>query len=235
MKGNIELSIIIPCYNEERNLEETIKRISLPENLAYEIIIVNDGSQDKTKEIAEKIVRENKKAKLLNFEENKGKTLGLKEALSTAQGRTIIIHDADLTVAPEYISLFYKQACKSEPAFFMGTRFKFKIEKSTIPLKNLISNKITAKIFSLLLSQKITDTLCGTKLFPKELIKFINFSSCRWPDFDLIIAAKKAGLTIKEIPVRYSSRKYGTSKMKIYPDSWQLFKRLLKAIWELKI
>jgi len=229
----LDLSIIIPCYNEEKNLEETIKRISLPE-VSFEIIIVNDGSEDKTKEVAQKIIEENKNVKLINTPKNRGKTLALKEGLLKAQGEIIIIQDADLTVAPEYLNIFYKRIITSPQTFLMGTRFKFKIDKEAMPLKNLISNKITAKIFSLLLSQKITDTLCGTKAFPKKLLNFINFSSCRWPDFDLIVAAKKAGLTIREIPVRYSPRKYGTSKMKIYPDSWQLFKRLLKAIWELK-
>lgn len=229
----LELSVIIPCYNEEENLEETIRRIKLP-SVSFEIIVVNDGSQDRTKEIAQKIKEEYENVKLLNLPRNQGKTIAVKEGISRAEGKIIIIHDADLTVAPEYVSIFYREIFSSPDTFLMGTRFKLKLDRKAMPLKNLLANEITAKIFSILLSCPITDTLCGTKAFPREMVKFINFSSCRWPDFDLIIAARKANLTIKEIPVHYSPRKAGVSKMKIYPDVWQLFIKLLKAVWELR-
>jgi glycosyltransferase involved in cell wall biosynthesis len=228
----IDVSVIVPCYNEEGNIEECVK--SIPRlSSRMEVIIVNDGSEDKTKEKACRISCENENVKLIDLPRNKGKTTAVKTALEKAKGWIIMIHDADLSVDGKYLNLFYEKFISEPDSFLMGTRLLSKIDIKAMPIKNFIANKIAAAVFSFFLRQEITDTLCGIKVFPSQLKEQLVFTNCRWPDFDLILAAKKTGLKIEEVPVKYEPRKYGQSAMRIYPDSWQLFKRLIKAIWQL--
>ncbi|MBN2120589.1 MAG: glycosyltransferase family 2 protein [Candidatus Omnitrophica bacterium] len=227
MSQKNKTSVIIPCYNEEGNIRECAERI-LALNQPFEIIIVNDGSKDKTKEIAEEILENNENVRLVNLFPNRGKTQAIKEGIKSAAGDFIIIHDADMTVDVQCLVVFHEELQNNPDQFLMGTRFIYGMEKGAMPFKNYISNKITAKIFSYLLKRRVTDTLCGTKGFKKAMD--IEFTECRWPDFDLIIAAKNNRLKIKEIPVVYLSRKAGASKMNLYPDVWQLMKRIAREL-----
>lgn len=229
MQNLAKISVIIPCYNEEGNLEECVRRIPFAADCA-EIIIVNDGSRDKTRQIAQRLIRDYRNIKLIDFLRNRGKTEAVREGINLALGEVIMIQDADLSVEPECLRVFYDRFMLQPRSFLMGTRFNVKVSGSAMPFRNQVSNRITARVFSCLLKEKFTDTLCGTKVFGRELKDYLEFSDCRWPDFDLLICAKRAGLSIKEIPVEYLPRKYGKSAMKLYPDAWQLLKRMLRAL-----
>lgn len=211
-----------------------MKRIPFAPDCA-EIIIVNDGSQDRTRQVAQRLIKDYRNIKLIDFLRNRGKTEAVREGINLALGEVIMIQDADLSVEPECLKVFYDSFLLMPRTFLMGTRFNMKVTGSAMPLRNRVSNRITARVFSCLLKEKLTDTLCGTKVFGRELRGSLEFSSCRWPDFDLLISAKRAGFSIKEIPVGYLPRKYGKSAMKIYPDAWQLLKRIVKALCSQKI
>lgn len=107
--------------------------------------------------------------------------------------------------------------------------------KESMRILHVIGNKIFGIIFSFLLGQRITDTLCGTKAFLKrdyEKFKFLSKAG-PWGDFDLLLGAAKAKLTIVEIPVRYQKRIFGYSKMMPFKHGFILFLRVLRAFKEI--
>ena len=221
-------SVIIPCYNEEGNIPSCVEKIRKL-NVPFEIVIVNDGSQDATQKVAQELSLKDPRIRLVNFEKNRGKTQAIKEGIAQATEDLVMIQDADASVDPSELLLFYEELQKNPDQFLMGTRFVYPMEKNAMPLKNHISNRLTARLFSWFLKQKVTDTLCGTKAFKKSMP--IDFTDCRWPDFDLIIAAKQNGLPIKEIAVKYLARQAGSSKMSLYPDVWHLIRRMWQMVF----
>ena len=209
------VSVIIPCYNEEGNIENCIKRI--PKLGKYtEIIVVDDKSKDNSAEIVRSLQRKNSNLKLISYSPNKGKGNAVRVGLDAGKGDILLILDADMTVAPEELPNFIKPFEEGKAQFTNGTRFTYRMEKGAMKKLNLLGNRLMGLIFSLALGQKITDSLCGTKvLFKKDYKKNGISKDDPWGDFSLLFGAAKQGLKIYEVPVHYKARVAGKSKMKI--------------------
>jgi glycosyltransferase involved in cell wall biosynthesis len=228
----MKLSIIIPCYNEEGNIQQCIRRIP-PLEIESEYVVVDDGSKDNTRQKTLEIMQENPRVRLVTFDRNQGKAKAVKAGIAQARGEIVMILDADMTVRPEDIPVFFDAALRERNALVIGTRFIYPFDRKAMRWINRISNRITAWLFSQFLKTKITDVMCGTKaLWRKEALK-IATGTGRWGDMDFMMGAGLRNLKIVEVPIHYQPRVSGSSSMKVFPDGFLLLLNLLKISYRL--
>ena len=225
-------SVIIPCYNEEGNIEEAVRRIpSMGEET--EIIVVNDGSQDRTADKVRELQKTMPNLRLIDYSPNRGKGHAVQKGFEAAAQEIIMILDADLSVAPEELPRFFSPLNKGLCRFVNGTRMVYPMENQAMRTLNLFGNKIFSLIMSFIVQQNLTDTLCGTKAFYKSDFPRMPWGIDKWGDFDLLFGAARIGSKIMEVPVHYMSRKSGESKMKAFRHGCHLLKACLRGFKEL--
>ena len=170
----------------------------------------------------------------------KGKADAVFAAFDVASGDALMILDADLTMPPEQLPKFWQALRSGKGELVNGSRLVYPMEDEAMRFLNLIANKIFAVIFSWLLSQRLTDTLCGTKVLRRtdyQRIKagrayFGNFDP--FGDFDLIFGASKQNLKIVEMPIRYASRAYGETQISRFRHGLILLRMVVFAFMRIK-
>ncbi len=231
----LSCSVIVPCFNESENVAECLRRIPQMGKFT-EVILVDDGSKDDTAEIVKNLIHGNQRVKLLSYQPNRGKAYAIKAGFDMATGDVLMILDADMTVMPEDLEKFFWTISIPGVDFVNGTRMVYPMENEAMRGLNLLGNKIFSLIFSWLLGQRITDTLCGTKVILKETYRKINMTSYdQWGDFDLLLSVAKLQLNIIEMPVRYKRRVKGESKMRPFKHGLLLLLRVLRGFKEMKL
>lgn len=234
---NYSVSIIVPARDEAGTISTLVRRVPKMGKWS-EIIFVEGHSKDDTWKNIQKVLKTTKKFEIRAFKQGKKKDkgsavlLGFKEA----KGDILIILDADLSVSPESLPKFYEILAKGEADFVNGSRFVYPKEKGAMRYFNHLGNKFFALVFSLILRQRITDTLCGTKaLLKKDYIKIFNITksinnSDPYGDFTLLLGAGKLGLKVLEVPISYKARVYGKSKISPFWDGIKLIILLAKDV-----
>tara|TARA_B100001741_G_scaffold154591_1_gene127657 strand:+ start:804 stop:2108 length:1305 start_codon:yes stop_codon:yes gene_type:complete len=228
VEKNFTKTIIVPAKNEEKNLEPLIRRVPKFENNA-EIIIICGESKDKTYEKGVELKNRYKDLdiKVLN-QKTTGKGPAVIEAIENSSGDLIGILDADLSVDPETLVDFFEIVEKGRADFINGTRLIYKMESGAMRKLNNIGNIFFQFIISILISKKLTDSLCGTKVFKRSLIhnmyKWKRLLTIKDPfgDFDLIFSAAYSGEKILEYPVHYKARTYGSTQISRFKDGFKL-------------
>jgi len=213
MLRDISCAVIIPCYNEEDNIQECIKRIPETDNIR-EIIVIDDGSTDSTSQKVKQLQPSFNNLKLIRVNSNRGKGNALKEGFDKAVSDILIILDADMSIAPEDIPKFIQLLAENKSSIVNGSRFILPMEKGAMNIFRRIGNKIFSFIFRILTGIKVTDTLCGTKAFFKKDYQQMIWGKCPWGDFDILFNAARMRLKLLEVPVTYHLRLRGKSKMK---------------------
>ncbi len=225
-------SVIVPCYNEACNIEEVIKRIPKM-GKETEIIVVNDGSKDRTADVVRGMKKDYLNLKLIDYSPNRGKGYAVKTGFDAATQEILMIFDADMSVPPEELPYFFEPLNKGICDFVNGTRMVYLMERQAMRFLNLLGNKIFGLILSFIVGQNLTDTLCGTKALYKKDYRYIEMGRDKWGDFDLIFGAAKLGSTIMEVPVHYMTRKAGESKMRTIRHSFHLLNVCFRGFGEL--
>ncbi len=235
------VSVIIPCKNEKGNIENAIKR--LPDLGSHmEIIFVDGHSTDGTPDEIERVMRAYP-AKDITFlvQEGTGKGDAVRKGFEQAQGDILLILDADLTVPPEEMPKFYNAIASGKGEFINGSRLVYPMENEAMRFLNILGNKFFGLAFSWLLSQRIKDTLCGTKVIGCENYRAIAANRHYFGDFDpfgdfdLLFGASKLNLRIVEIPIRYRARQYGETQISRFRHGILLMKMCFFAIRKLKV
>ncbi len=208
----VDLSIVIPAYNEEKRILETLNRITdyfKNRSEVYEIIVVNDGSTDKTKELIEDFLKKN------NFMSQ----IAVRTGVLSSIGELILFTDADLsTPIEEYEKLL--SYIRNGYDIAIGSR-ALKESKIVVrqPFYREIAGKAFNKVVQLLTVKGINDTQCGFKLFKGDVGREI-FSKCNLNgfsfDFEFLFYAKKLNYKIIEVPVIWMHREH--SKVKLLRD-----------------
>lgn len=207
------LSIIVPVYNEEKtikNILEKIQRARLP--VKKEVVVVDDGSTDNTKNILRKLKEENKNIRLVFHKQNKGKTAAIKTALKRIRGIFVIIQDADLEYNPvDYRKLLNVLLKRERCGAVYGSRFLKPHRPKYYYL--YLGNKLLAFITNLLYGSKLTDIETCYKLFRTEVLKKIKLESKGF-GFEPEITAKllKRKSCICEVPISYHPRSFAEGK-----------------------
>lgn len=225
-------SVVIPCHNEEDNVEEAIRRIP-PMGKGTEIIVVNDGSTDNTTQKVKDMQSKFPNLKLIDYSPNRGKGVAVRKGFEAATQEVIMILDADISTPPEELPRFFEPLNKGICQFVNGTRMVYPMQKQAMRTLNLLGNKIFGYIMSFIAQQNLSDTLCGTKAMYKKDLKNVRWGLDRWGDFDLLFSAARMGSKIMEVPVHYMSRKSGESKMKSFRHGAHLLWASLKGFREL--
>jgi glycosyltransferase involved in cell wall biosynthesis len=159
---------------------------------------------------------------------------------SHAHNDILMILDADLTVSPEDLPKFYEAARDNNGEFINGCRLIYPMEDEAMRFLNLLGNKFFSLFFTWLLGQRFKDTLCGTKVMFRrhygELVANRGYFGDFDPfgDFDLIFGAVKLNLKTVELPIRYKSRRYGSTQIQRFRHGWLLLKMCFFAMRKIK-
>ena len=229
---NANISVIIPCYNEESAILSTLDQTDqfLKAHFAdYEIIVVDDGSGDNTKAMVEKLSQGNPEIKLLSHGKNMGKGASVKKGVMAARYDLILFSDADLSTPIEEIEKFIPHFQKGI-AVCIGSRA---LRESELIKRQGFLRQNMGKTFNLILQallfRGINDTQCGFKCFTREAALKI-FSRQRLPgycfDAEVLFIARRLGLSVQEIPVRWINRSH--SRVHIFRDSIRMFFDILR-------
>mgnify|MGYP001572262757 FL=1 len=224
------LSIIIPAYNEEKNILEIISRVKNVKlgSIRKEIIIVDDFSTDNTRKLLSEL--KDSSLKIFFHQKNMGKGAAIRTALKHATGGIILIQDADLEYDPAEYPKLLKPILENETKVVYGSRLSA-IRKN---LKNMyklhyFGNMFLTAMTNILYGAKITDMETCYKVFRKEVVRSINLKARRF-DFEPEITAKilKKGYKIKEIPINFVGRKFDEGKKITWADGIKALFYLIK-------
>lgn len=234
-------SIIIPAKNEEKNLVPLIERIPVFDT-DYELIVIYGPSQDKTEEVVNNLNSTFPDIKITTLKQSKnGKANAVWEAVNIANNELIAILDSDQSVDPETLTEFFNILESENADFVNGTRLIYPMEDKAMRALNTYGNKIFQFLISLVIQQKLSDSLCGTKVFKKSnVIKILNWqktlkSKDPFGDFDLLFSAAYAGDKILEYPVHYRARVYGETQISRFRDGLKLIKYFLESFYYFNI
>ena len=209
MPENKDISVVIPLYNEEESIKELcdwISRVMQPQDLSYEIIMVDDGSTDTSWEIIEQLTAENPCIKGIKFKRNYGKSAALDTGFKQSLGEVVITMDADLQDSPDEIPELYHLIKHQKFDLVSGWK-----KKRYDPLSKKIPSRFFNYITRMITGIKIHDFNCGLKAYKNYLVKSIDVYGEMHRYIPAI--AKWNGFTkITEKEVQHQARKYGQTK-----------------------
>jgi glycosyltransferase involved in cell wall biosynthesis len=221
----VKLSVLMPVYNEERTLEEIVRRVcAVP--MPKEIILVDDGSRDRSREILTRLQEENQRAagspntlKVFFQAHNEGKGAALKVAIDHVTGDVVIIQDADLEYDPkDYPSLLEPiQAGIADVVY--GTRFAGGGAHRVLFFWHSMGNRVLTLLSNMLTNLNLSDMEVGYKVFRAEALKSIELKSKRFgfePEITMKLAKKR--YRFYEVPISYHGRTYEEGKKITWKD-----------------
>ena len=176
----VSTTVLIPCRNEKGNIENAVKRLpDFCEDL--EIIYVEGNSQDGTLDEIHRVIEAypDKDIKVL-VQDGKGKGDAVRKGFDHARGDILMILDADLTVPPEDLPKFYKAISSGKGEYINGTRLVYPMDDQAMRFLNFWANRTFSVLFTWLLNQRFTDTLCGTKVLTKKNYEKIVANRLFW-------------------------------------------------------
>jgi dolichol-phosphate mannosyltransferase len=230
MMNTIELSIIIPAYNEEGTIAELLKMLSteLSKDLttSFEVIIVDDGSTDTTKKIVESQISELSEVqmRIISLPTNRGKGFAVQQGIQNAKGLYVLVQDGDLEYSPsDIVTLLQIQKTLGESGATYGTRYRSEAQfkpKDLLFKQNdkqswtpFLFNSILTVIFFLRNSVWITDLLTGYKIYPRSLFRnWQPMTEGFETDHEITNRIVSLNMQILEVPIKYSPRSKSEGK-----------------------
>ena len=217
----------MPVYNELQTIEPILKRVD-DVGLADEIIIVDDGSVDGTRELLSELVPKFPKVKLFMHEQNQGKGAAVRTGIEHATGDLLLIQDADLEYDPRDYPKLLAPIEDGVADVVYGSRFLGAARRVTM-FWHMVANKLLTFMTNLLYNSILTDMETGYKLFKREIIQDIPLHSRRF-EFEPEVTAKllKRKVRIFEVPITFNPREYAEGKKIGLPDAFEAIWTLIK-------
>lgn len=225
------LSIVIPVYNERDLLTQVLERIErqpLPGGLEREIIIVDDGSTDGTRDILRGLMRERSDYVIHFHEYNQGKGGGVRTGLKLATGGIVLIQDADLEYDPRDYPQLLAPILENKADAVFGSRF-IGDSRRVLYFWHSVANKMLTMLSNMLSNLNLTDMECCYKVFTREVAERLNIVEPRFglePEITAKVAKLKARLY--EVPVSYAGRTYEEGKKITWKDGVSALRCILK-------
>lgn len=222
----MNLSVIIPVYNEVKNINEIIKRVQTTK-LASEIVIVDDGSKDGTRDILQKL-NGKKKVRVILHEKNQGKGAAVVTGMKAAKGEILLIQDADLEYDPRDYPLLLKPIQEGVADVVYGSRFLGGAHRVTM-FWHQVANKLLTLLTNILYDSILTDMETGYKVFNRKVIDGMTIKAKRFnfePEFTAKILKRK--FRIYEVPISFNPRDYSEGKKIKLKDAFEAVWALIK-------
>jgi glycosyltransferase involved in cell wall biosynthesis len=221
----VKLSVLVPVYNEERTLEEVVRRVCALQ-MPKEIILVDDGSKDRSREILARLKDQSERAndplnqiKIFLQPENQGKGAAIRTAISHVTGDIVIVQDADLEYDPkDYPSLLEPIEDGSADVVY-GTRFAGGGAHRVLFFWHSLGNRMLTLLSNMLTNLNLSDMEVGYKVFRAEVLKGIELKSNRFgfePEITVKLAKKRC--RFYEVPISYHGRTYEEGKKITWKD-----------------
>jgi glycosyltransferase involved in cell wall biosynthesis len=220
----MNLSVIIPVYNEEGNIKEILKRVRATK-LAHEIVVVDDGSQDGTRDILRELDGKNKLRVILQ-EKNQGKGAAVVTGMNAAKGDVLLIQDADLEYDPRDYPVLLQPIQEGLADVVYGSRFLGAPHRVAM-FWHQVANQLLTLMTNVLYNSILTDMETGYKVFKSNVIEGLNIRSKRF-NFEPEFTAKvlKRNYRIYEVPITFNPRDYSDGKKIKLQDAFE-------AVWAL--
>jgi glycosyltransferase involved in cell wall biosynthesis len=221
----VKLSVLVPVYNEERTLEEIVRRVrAVP--IAKEVILVDDGSMDRSREILTRLQEENRRGgdplnelKIFFQPQNEGKGAALKTAIGHATGDVVLIQDADLEYDPKDYPSLLQPIQDGVADVVYGTRFAGGGAHRVLFFWHSMGNRMLTLLSNMLTNLNLSDMEVGYKVFRAEVLKGINLESKRFGfEPEITVKLAKKGCRFYEVPISYHGRTYVEGKKITWKD-----------------
>lgn len=204
------LTVLVPAFNEENTISESLERLKNI-SIITEILVLDDGSTDKTKQLVENAALNNNKIKLIHFDSNNGKGAVLNKSRKFITSDYVVIHDADLEYFPEDIEEMFKEV--NGDNLILGSRFIGNKKRINLYSRTFLANKGMSLFFSLVNSTKITDVATCYKMMPSSFFKANSFTEKGFSiEIEMLSRFLKTSDQIIEVPISYKGRSYKEGK-----------------------
>ena len=216
------LGVIVPFYNEQKTLSESIDRL-LAQNIFSEIILSDDNSNDGSHIIAKLYEKKYENIKYIKSFANKGKGNALNNAKNHITTKFVVIHDADLEYFPEDLVEMFEKAKLNPESLIIGSRFFGSKERTNIYRRTYIANKVMSLFFSFVHFCKISDIATCYKMLKADTFKEIQLYENGFSiEIELVSKFLKKNKSIIEVPIKYEGRSYEEGK-KIKPIDGMMY------------
>jgi glycosyltransferase involved in cell wall biosynthesis len=222
------VSAIIPVFNEERTVGDVItrtKNILEKLRLPYEVIVVDDGSVDRSLEISQA------KEAIVLRETHQGKGHAIRSGFKLAKGNIIVTLDSDGSHKPEEIPLILQYIMENKADFVIGSRFfNAEANKTKIPRVNRLGNRIFNSLIGLLTGVKISDSQSGFRAMRSPVINKMELNSRGYEvESEMLVKALKMGLRVAEIPISFEQRTVGKSRLDPLKDGIRILHSIIAS------
>jgi len=226
----MKISVIIPCYNEEKFIENLLRKVSKSlKKFDHEIIIVNDFSSDKSKLIIESLEIEN--SKLFNHEENLGKGAALRTGIQNSIGEIIIIQDADLEYDPNEYGKLIQPIIDDLADVVYGSRFRSGDRSRVLFFWHSLGNQFLTFLSNMFTNLNLTDMETCYKVFRGDILRSIPIEENRFgfePEITAKISKIRPRLRIYEVGISYYGRTYEEGKKITWKDGFRALYSIIK-------
>lgn len=240
MSRAVEVSVVLPAYNEAGTLAETVEttlsrlRSFLPEG-AYEVIIAEDGCEDRTPEVADELAATHEAVRHVHSRERLGRGGALEDAFELARGQTLVYFDTDLSTDMRHLEELVESVRSGEYDIATGSRLLPRSDAER-PAKRDIPSKGYNALVRLFLRSRLRDHQCGFKAFDREalfsLLEETEDTHWFW-DTEVLVRAQRRGYRIREFPVAWTPK--GDSKVDIVRDVFGMGSQILRTWWQLSV
>ncbi len=225
------LSILIPVFNEAKTLVQVLEMVSNADSsgLQKELIVVDDGSTDGTRDILASLDASKYSARIYFHDKNQGKGAALRTAQGHATGDIIMIQDADLEYSPDEYPALLKPILEGRADVVYGSRLSGGATTRAFKFSHYMGNKFLSLLTNILYDSTLTDMETCYKVFKADVFKRVNIKSNRF-EFEPEITAKilKQGVRIYELPISYFGRDYTEGKKITWKDGFGAIGALVK-------
>lgn len=214
------LSIIIPCYNEERTLVACIERVLAiaDDEVTLDVVIVDDCSRDNSLTLAHALAKVHAQVRVFAHDHNQGKGAALKSGIRQASGKFVTFQDADLEYDPQDLKQLLLPLMKNEADVVYGSRLLAQSDNVSPHIWHIAANRALTVFSNLCTGFRLTDMETCYKMFPRAIIEQITIREKRFgvePELTAKLARLRVGgrkLRVAEVPIRYRGRSYEEGK-----------------------
>jgi glycosyltransferase involved in cell wall biosynthesis len=220
----VVVTVVVPCYNEIATVEELLRTVR-EVRLTLEVIVVDDGSVDGTRELLRRLDEEGVIDVLVFHERNRGKGAALRTGFDHATGDVVIVQDADLEYDPAEIPMLLQPILEGKADAVYGSRFLGGLQRRVLFFWHSVGNRLLTVLSNMMTDVNLTDMETCYKMVRRELLQSLPLTSDRFGiEPELTARLAQAGARIYELPISYDGRSYAEGKKIGWQDG-------VEALW----